>query len=122
MDRRVFMVVGGPALTELVWAAVNTEPARLAAALNGGRVGATLIEQVEETIPRLRQLDDQQGGGGTNLIYVNAQFQALPTFSRGPSMAGRSPGACWSRGPSSGSWPGGWPLMLNGTGWLSVTT
>ncbi|MGH3869466.1 MAG: hypothetical protein ACRDQ4_25845 [Pseudonocardiaceae bacterium] len=77
MDRRVFMVVGGPALTELVWAAVNTEPARLAAALNGGQVGATLIEQVEETIPRLRQLDDQQGGGGTNLIYVNAQFQAV---------------------------------------------
>ena len=77
MDRRVFMAVGGPALTELVWAAVNTEPARLAAALNGGRVGATLIEQVEESIPRLRQLDDQQGGGGTNLIYVNAQFQAV---------------------------------------------
>ncbi len=77
MDRRLFMAVGGPALTELVWTAVNTEPARLAAALNGGRVGATLIEQVEETIPRLRQLDDQQGGGGTNLIYVNAQFQAV---------------------------------------------
>ncbi len=77
MDRRLFMAVGGPALTELVWTAVNTEPARLAAALNGGQVGATLIAQVEETIPRLRQLDDQQGGGGTNLIYVNAQFQAV---------------------------------------------
>jgi hypothetical protein len=77
MDRRVFMAVGGSALTELVWSAVNTEPARLAAALNGGQVDATLIEQVEETIPRLRQLDDRQGGGGANLIYVNAQFQAV---------------------------------------------
>ncbi|MGH3687285.1 MAG: hypothetical protein ACRDRU_22000 [Pseudonocardiaceae bacterium] len=77
MDRRVFMAVGGSALTELVWTAVNTEPARLAAALGGGQVGATLIEQVEETIPRLRQLDDRQGGGGANLIYVNAQFQAV---------------------------------------------
>ncbi len=77
MERRVFMAVSGPALTELVWTAVNTEPARLAAALNGGQVGATLIEQVEESIPRLRQLDDRQGGGGANLIYVNAQFQAV---------------------------------------------
>jgi hypothetical protein len=77
MDRRVFMAVGGSALTQLAWTAVNTEPARLAAALNGGQVGATLIEQVEETIPRLRQLDDRQGGGGANLSYVHAQFQAV---------------------------------------------
>ncbi|MGH3868860.1 MAG: hypothetical protein ACRDQ4_22625 [Pseudonocardiaceae bacterium] len=77
MDRRVFMAVGGPALTQLAWTAVNTEPARLAAALNGGQVDATLIEQVEETIPRLRQLDDRQGGGGANLTYVNAQFQVV---------------------------------------------
>ncbi|MGH3868880.1 MAG: hypothetical protein ACRDQ4_22725 [Pseudonocardiaceae bacterium] len=77
MDRRVFMAVGGSALTQLAWTAVNTEPARLAAALNGGRVGAILIEQVEETIPRLRQLDDQQGGGGASLSYVHAQFQAV---------------------------------------------
>jgi hypothetical protein len=69
--------VSGSALTELVWTAVNTEPARLAAALNGGQVDATLIEQVEESIPRLRQLDDRQGGGGANLSYVNAQFQAV---------------------------------------------
>ncbi|MGH3887390.1 MAG: hypothetical protein ACRDSZ_12630, partial [Pseudonocardiaceae bacterium] len=77
MDRRVFMAVGGSALTQLAWTAVNTEPARLAAALNGGQVGATLIGQVEETIPRLRQLDDRQGGGGANLTYVHAQFQAV---------------------------------------------
>lgn len=77
MDRRVFMAVGGSALTQLAWTAVNTEPARLAAALGGGRVGATLIEQVEESIPRLRQLDDQQGGGRASLIYVHAQFQAV---------------------------------------------
>ncbi|MGH3885463.1 MAG: hypothetical protein ACRDSZ_02660, partial [Pseudonocardiaceae bacterium] len=73
----VFMAVGGSALTQLAWTAVNTEPARLAAALNGGQVGATLIGQVEETIPRLRQLDDRQGGGGANLSYVHAQFQAV---------------------------------------------
>jgi len=77
MDRRVFMAVSGSALTQLAWTAVNTEPARLAAALNGGQVGATLIEQVEETVPRLRQLDDRQGGGGANLSYVHAQFQAV---------------------------------------------
>jgi hypothetical protein len=82
MDRRVFMAVGGSALTQLAWTAVNTEPARLAAALNGGRVGATLIEQVEETIPRLRQLDDRQGGGAANLTYVHAQFQAVGQLLR----------------------------------------
>jgi hypothetical protein len=77
MDRRVFMAVGGSALIQLAWTAVNTEPARLTAALNGGQVGATLIKQVEETIPQLRQLDDRQGGGGANLTYVHAQFQAV---------------------------------------------
>ncbi|MGH3901657.1 MAG: hypothetical protein ACRDTA_26075 [Pseudonocardiaceae bacterium] len=73
----MFMAVGGSALTHLAWTAVNTEPARLAAALGDGQVGATLIAQVEETIPRLRQLDDQHGGGGTSLFYVHAQFQAV---------------------------------------------
>ena len=77
MDRRVFMAVGGSALTHLAWTAVNTEPARLVAALNGGQVGTTLIEQVEQTIPQLRQLDDRQGGGGASLFYVHAQFQAV---------------------------------------------
>ncbi len=77
MDRRVFLAVGGSALTQLAWTAVNTEPARLAAALGGGQVGTTLIEQVEQTIPRLRQLDDRQGGGGASLSFVHAQFQAV---------------------------------------------
>lgn len=89
MDRRVFMAVGGPALTQLAWTAVNTEPARLAAALNGGQVGATLIEQVEETIPQLRQLDDQRGGGGANLTYVNAQFQVVGQLLRAASHGGQ---------------------------------
>ncbi|MGH3833332.1 MAG: hypothetical protein ACRDRS_23345, partial [Pseudonocardiaceae bacterium] len=89
MDRRVFMAVGGPALTQLAWTAVNTEPARLAAALKGGRVGATLIEQVEETIPQLRQLDDQQGGGGANLTYVNAQFQVVGQLLRAADHDGQ---------------------------------
>jgi hypothetical protein len=91
MDRRVFMAVSGSALTELVWTAVNTEPARLAAALNGGQVDATLIEQVEESIPRLRQLDDRQGGGGANLIYVNAVIVRALVSSRlayGYALAG----------------------------------
>jgi hypothetical protein len=76
MDRRVFVAVSGSALTKLVWMAVNTEPARLAAALAGGQVCVTLIEQIEGTIPYLRQLDDRQGGAA-NLVYVNAQFQAV---------------------------------------------
>ncbi|MGH3942527.1 MAG: hypothetical protein ACRDTG_28675 [Pseudonocardiaceae bacterium] len=77
MDRRVFLAVSGTALTDLAWMAVNTEPARLAAALGGGQVDPTLIAQIEDSIPRLRQLDDQQGGGGAALTYVNAQFQAV---------------------------------------------
>lgn len=89
MDRRVFMAVGGLALTQLAWTAVNTEPARLAAALSGGQVGATLIKQVEETIPWLRQLDDQQGGGGANLTYVNAQFQAVGQLLRTADHGGQ---------------------------------
>ncbi|MGH3722012.1 MAG: hypothetical protein ACRDRI_24840 [Pseudonocardiaceae bacterium] len=89
MDRRVFMAVGGPALTQLAWTAVNTEPARLVAALNGGQVDATLIEQVEETIPQLRRLDDQQGGGGANLTYVNAQFQVVGQLLRAADHGGQ---------------------------------
>ncbi|MGH3905540.1 MAG: hypothetical protein ACRDTE_15345 [Pseudonocardiaceae bacterium] len=76
LDRRVFMAVSGSALTELAWMAVHTEPARLAAALAGGQVDRTLIEQIEETIPKLRQLDDRLGGAAS-LSYVNAQFQAV---------------------------------------------
>ncbi|MGH3721318.1 MAG: hypothetical protein ACRDRI_21200 [Pseudonocardiaceae bacterium] len=89
MDRRVFMAVSGPALTHLAWTAVNIEPARLVAALNGGQVDATLIEQVEETIPRLRQLDDRQGGGGANLAYVHAQFQAVGQLLRTADHSGQ---------------------------------
>jgi hypothetical protein len=70
---------------------VNTEPARLAAALNGGQVGATLIEQVEESIPRLRQLDDQQGGGGASLTSVTRCWTA--SGWREPTSAAAS----WSR-------------------------
>ncbi|MCA1672927.1 MAG: transcriptional regulator, partial [Actinobacteria bacterium] len=43
----------------------------------GGQVDTTLLEQIEETIPWLRRLDDRRGGGGTNLTYVHAQFQAV---------------------------------------------
>ncbi|MGQ0778206.1 MAG: hypothetical protein ACT4NY_27990, partial [Pseudonocardiales bacterium] len=52
MDRRVFLAVSGSALTDLAWMAVNTEPDRLAAALGGAQVDATLIAQVEDSIPR----------------------------------------------------------------------
>jgi hypothetical protein len=92
MDRRVFVAVSGSALTELAWMAVNTEPARLAAALAGGQVDLTLIQQIEQTIPKLRQLDDRQGGAA-NLIWVNAQFQAvaqlLKTADHGGSVTQR---------------------------------
>ena len=89
MDRRLFMAVGGPALTELVWTAVSTEPARLAVALGGGQVDATLIAQVEEMIPRLRQLDDRQGGGGANLSNANVQFQAVGQLLRRANPGGQ---------------------------------
>ncbi|HEX2299986.1 MAG TPA: hypothetical protein VHH34_15995, partial [Pseudonocardiaceae bacterium] len=92
LDRRVFVAVSGSALTELAWMAVHTEPARLAAALTGGQVDRTLIEQIEEMIPRLRQLDDRQGGAA-NLAWVNAQFQAvaqlLKTAEHGGSVTRR---------------------------------
>ncbi|MGH3887378.1 MAG: hypothetical protein ACRDSZ_12570 [Pseudonocardiaceae bacterium] len=121
MDRRVFLAVGGSALTRLVWTAVNTEPARLAAALNGGQVGATLIGQVEETIPRLRQLDDRQGGGGANLGYVHAQFQAvgqlLRTADHGGQVTRRLLVALSELGHLAG-----WPPTRSVTGWPSVTT
>ncbi|MGQ0776123.1 MAG: hypothetical protein ACT4NY_17145 [Pseudonocardiales bacterium] len=89
MDRRVFMAVSGSALTDLVWTAVNTEPARLAAALNGGQVDATLVAQVEDSISRLRQLDDRQGGGGAALFYVNAQFQAVAQLLHAAEHSGQ---------------------------------
>ena len=89
MDRRVFMTVSGSALTDLAWTAVNTEPPRLAAALGGGQVDTTLIEQIEETIPGLRRLDDRQGGGGANLTYVHAQFQAVALLLKRAGHSGQ---------------------------------
>lgn len=88
LDRRVFVAVGGSALTELAWMAVHTEPARLAAALARGQVDLTLIEQIEETIPKLRRLDDRQGGAA-NLVWVNAQFQAVAQLLQKAKHSGR---------------------------------
>jgi hypothetical protein len=79
--------VTGSALTSMAWTAVNTEPARLAAALNGDRISSVLVEQVEDTIPRLRQLDDREGGQA-NLAYVHAQFQAVAMLLKQSSHGG----------------------------------
>jgi hypothetical protein len=80
-DRRTFLAVSGPALTGLAWRYLGLEPGRLAAAADGDRVGDPLVEQIEESIPRLQLLDDAFGGGG-HLDYVGAQFRTIGLLLR----------------------------------------
>lgn len=81
-DRRTFLAVSGPALTGLAWRYLGLETGRLAAAAGGDRVGDPLVEQIEESIPRLQLLDDAFGGGG-HLDYVGAQFRTVGLLLRG---------------------------------------
>jgi hypothetical protein len=74
MDRRTFLAASGTTLTGLAWEYLGLEGGRLLAAIEGDGVGATLIAQLEGTIPTLWALDDAHGGQRV-LPYVSAQFQ-----------------------------------------------
>jgi hypothetical protein len=74
MDRRTFLALSGVALTGAAWEYLGLEPERLLAALEGDGATATLITQLEATIPALWALDDAHGGPRV-LPYVRSQFQ-----------------------------------------------
>jgi hypothetical protein len=76
MDRRTFLAVSGPALTGLAWQYLGIETERLAAATAGDRVDDPLVDQIEESIPKLQRLDDAFGGG-RHLDYIGAQFRTV---------------------------------------------
>ncbi|MEU0557466.1 carph-isopro domain-containing protein [Dactylosporangium sp. NPDC006015] len=77
MDRRMFLSVSGAALTRAVGIYLDTQggeaPTTLPAAAS---VDDPLVDQIEEIVPRLQVLDDEQGGG-TGLNYVDAQMRAV---------------------------------------------
>ncbi|GAA4625960.1 hypothetical protein GCM10023196_032220 [Actinoallomurus vinaceus] len=81
MDRRTFLAVSGPALTGLAWQYLGIGTGRLAAATAGGRVDDPLVDQIEESIPRLQRLDDAFGGG-RHLDYIGAQFRTVGLLIR----------------------------------------
>jgi hypothetical protein len=62
LDRRGFMKISSSALVRIAEDWLQVEPAQLVAALDGCRIDASLIDRVEEGIPRLRFLDAAYGG------------------------------------------------------------
>ena len=81
MDRRIFLAVSGTALMGLAWEYLDLEPERLPATIEGDRAGATLVTQLEATIPALWALDDTHGGRRV-LPYVSSQFQTAAHILR----------------------------------------
>jgi len=81
MDRRIFLAVSGTALMGLAWEYLDLEPERLPAAIEGDGAGATLVTQLEATIPALWALDDTHGGRRV-LPYVSSQFQTAAHILR----------------------------------------
>ena len=74
MDRRIFLAVSGTALMGLACEYLELEPARRPAAIESDGASATLLTQLEATIPALWALDDTHGGRRV-LPYVSSQFQ-----------------------------------------------
>jgi len=81
MDRRTFLGVSGIALTGVAWEYLGLEQERLLAAIEGDETGASLITQLEATIPALWALDDAHGGVRV-LPYVSSQFQTAAYILR----------------------------------------
>nr|WP_218952020.1 hypothetical protein [Amycolatopsis anabasis] len=88
LDRRVFLGVSGSALRSIAAGYLSAESGALTAALEGDRVSAPLLEQIEQSIPHLQRLDDA-AGGGAHLNYVGAQFRAVALLLR---QGSHSPG------------------------------
>ncbi|ABD09852.1 hypothetical protein ThrDRAFT_02092 [Frankia casuarinae] len=61
-DRRGFLTITGTGVAELATQWLGMEPARLAAALNGGRVDDQIVNRIEHNIPGLRVMDERLGG------------------------------------------------------------
>jgi hypothetical protein len=81
MDRRIFLAVSGTALMGLASEYLELEPARLPAAIESDGASATLLTQLEATIPALWALDDNHGGRRV-LPYVSSQFQTAAHILR----------------------------------------
>jgi len=81
MDRRAFLAVSGATLTGIAWEYLGVESKRLLAAIEGDGAGATLLAQLEGTIPTLWALDDAHGGTRV-LPYVSAEFQTAAHILR----------------------------------------
>lgn len=79
LDRRQFLATSGVALAAA--SGYLTEPGRLVSALQGGRAGHLLLDQIEQSVPALQRLDDANGGG-THLTYVGAQFRTVALLLR----------------------------------------
>jgi tetratricopeptide (TPR) repeat protein len=61
-DRRGFLTITGDGVTALAQEWLGLEPARLTAALTGGRVDDQIVNRIAHNIPGLRVMDDRLGG------------------------------------------------------------
>ena len=87
VDRRVFLAVSGAALTGPAWQYVDRlgigQPALggLGAA-EAGKISHGMVDILDSTIRRLRDLDDREGGEQENLRFVHREFDAVAGLVR----------------------------------------
>ena len=62
LDRRGFTKLTGTMVAGLAEEWLKIEPPQLLAAMGGGRIGTSLVERLEEGVPRLRLLEAERGG------------------------------------------------------------
>lgn len=75
VDRRTFLSVSGSALTQAVSIYMSAH-IPVAMATSSSTEDDPLVDQIEASVPRLQQLDDERGGAA-GLNYVGAQVRAV---------------------------------------------
>lgn len=82
-DRRGFLTITGSGVSALAGEWLQLEPARLWAAINGGRVDDQIVNRIEHNIPGLRIMDERLGGESVRRL-VDAELGVVADLlSRG---------------------------------------
>jgi hypothetical protein len=81
MDRRAFLAISGSVLAGVAHQYLGLPQLQLSAALGEESTGASVTEQIRQSILLIRTIDDTYGGA-SHLHYVGAQFQALALLLR----------------------------------------
>jgi hypothetical protein len=76
VDRRMFLSVSGAALAQAVSVYLASQVPGNASVPPAAPVDDPLVDQIEASVPRLQELDDERGGAA-GLSYVGAQVRAV---------------------------------------------